>query len=146
MNCLCEPGTLSSRLHSRWDMRIRSHSSGFLKSLRKKLRLIIALHHEKRRLRKEIKRLDNIDKKISDSELIINNLLSYSRLKPPTLKKIRIHDVVNDYINSNIIRCDHCAVSVIRDLSSIENVICEVAQLQIGAIINNIMNNSFQAI
>lgn len=93
-----------------------------------------------------IKHLDNIDKKISDSELIINNLLSYSRLKPPQFKKIKIHDIVKDFINSSSARFNQPSISVVTNLSSIENVICEVDPLQIGEIINNILNNSFQAI
>ncbi len=92
------------------------------------------------------KHIENIEKKISESSQIINNLLNYSHIKMPDYKKIQIHDILNECISSAKKRFKEKKVSINKKLQSFKQKYIEADALQIKEVFNNILNNAFQSI
>jgi PAS domain S-box-containing protein len=92
------------------------------------------------------KRVQKIEKKINESEKIINNLLNYSRIKQPYLKKIHlynflnecVYDIKNQYLNSGItITCRY---------EELKDTVIKIDPFQMREVFLNILNNAYQAI
>lgn len=92
------------------------------------------------------KHLDNIEKKISESDQIISNLLSYSRIRIPSYEKIRIHDILNECIALMKRRFYKHNVSIVKKFVPAKQELIEADPLQIREIINNILINAYQSI
>ncbi|MFB0526822.1 MAG: PAS domain S-box protein [bacterium] len=92
------------------------------------------------------KHLDNIEKKIWESEQIINNLLGYSRIKIPSYEKIKIYDVLNECITFTKRRFYKQNVSVVKKFLSPKKKFIKADPLQIREIVNNILTNAYQSI
>ena len=92
------------------------------------------------------KHLVNIEKKISESDQIINNLLSYSRIKLPAYEAVAIGDLIEECITSAMKRYRDFRVSVNRRISPVRDVIVDADPFQVGEVLNNILNNAFQAL
>lgn len=90
------------------------------------------------------KHFTNIQKKVIESDQIINNLLFYSRLKPPHLESIKFSEVLEECIESLENRGKK-EVKMIKDLGPIQNVRIEADPLQIKELIINILNNAVDA-
>ncbi len=89
--------------------------------------------------------LINIEKKILESDQIINNLLFYSRLKSPHYESVRIYDILNECVKSTIIRFSKHNVAVIKKINSLRKVFIDADPLQMSELINNILNNANDA-
>ena len=92
------------------------------------------------------KHFTTIEKKIGESDQIINNLLFYSRLKIPHYQTFRIHELLNECIKSAKERFSNGSVSVYKKIDSIKKDFIESDPLQIGELFNNILNNAFEAL
>jgi len=90
--------------------------------------------------------LDNIEKKISESDQIINNLLSYSRIKIPSYEKIQIYDILNECIALMKRRFYKQNVSILKKIVPAKKKLIEADPLQIREIFNNILINAYQSI
>jgi two-component system, cell cycle sensor histidine kinase and response regulator CckA len=91
------------------------------------------------------KHIGTINKKINESNQIINNLLYYSRIRPPEFESVRIADILEETIEANIEK--HAkGVTVTRALTSIANTCIEADPTQLKEVFNNILNNAFDAI
>ncbi|OGR81743.1 MAG: hypothetical protein A2X32_09680 [Elusimicrobia bacterium GWC2_64_44] len=89
--------------------------------------------------------LANIDKKVSESNQIINNLLFYSRLKPPHFEPVPILDLLEEALetaggNLKLFATLH------RDLERLRGLHIEADPLQIKEVLNNVINNACDAI
>lgn len=91
------------------------------------------------------KHIVNIDKKVFESNQIINNLLFYSRLKPPHYERINIFDILQETIES-IQDKRKKNVSIIRNINPLKPVCIEADPLQIKEVFNNILNNAYDAV
>lgn len=92
------------------------------------------------------KHLDNIEKKVSESNQIINNLLSYSHIKIPSYEKTQIYDILNECIAFMKGRFHKQNVSIVKKFKSTEKKPIEADPLQIREVFNNILTNAYQSI
>lgn len=87
-----------------------------------------------------------IEKKIQESEHIINNLLSYSCIRKPDMQPTPIIPLINECIESvkKMFKGSH--VQIHTDFQPIEGQSIVVDPYQIKEVIINILNNAFQSI
>jgi len=90
--------------------------------------------------------LKTIENKIDESEQIINNLLFYSRIKPPRYENIRISEILLESIKMAQKRFVKNKVALNFDLKSIENASIDIDPLQIKEVLGNILNNAYEAV
>ncbi len=92
------------------------------------------------------KNLDNIEKKLSESGQIINNLLSYAKIKMPRHERTNIADVLDDcaFSAKRIFSKQGC--KVISNLEQIRKTEIMADPLQIREAFDNILSNAFQSI
>lgn len=92
------------------------------------------------------KHFERIEKKVAESNLIINNLLFYSKIKKPNFEKTRIDKVLDESIgtSSAIFREKKAAVDKKYDI--LRSTVIEADQLQLREVFNNIIGNAFQAL
>lgn len=88
--------------------------------------------------------LDNIEKEVAESYQIIDNLLSYSRIKPPSLRRVNLAAILNECISSFQIRFKDQDI-VIEKYYDEKITTIEADPLQIREIFTNILNNAGQA-
>ncbi len=92
------------------------------------------------------KHLDNIEKKVSESSQIINNLLSYSHIKIPSYEKTQIYDILNECIAFTKRRFHKQNVSIVKKFKLRKKKFIEADPLQIREIFNNILTNAYQSV
>lgn len=87
-----------------------------------------------------------IDKKIAESDQIINNLLFYSHLKPSHYEKVNIFNILEECAIEDLKR--HCEKDtiVIKELDSIKDVFIEADPTQIIEVFHNLLNNAHDAV
>jgi signal transduction histidine kinase len=93
------------------------------------------------------KNMETIEKKVNESDQIINNLLFYARLRSPRHEPIQIRDVLNEIIET---RCSEtgarkCITTAV-DLDAVKDVILEADQLHIHELFTNLLNNACDAV
>jgi len=91
------------------------------------------------------KHIVNIDKKVAESDQIINNLLFYSRLKPPHYEKVNIFGLVEESIEALENKLKK-TISIIRDIDLLKEISIDADPLQIKEVFNNILNNAYDAV
>ena len=89
--------------------------------------------------------LANIEKKVLESDRIINNLLFYSRIKPPQYESVGIWDIIKESSEAFQEGRDK-DVSVVMDLDHLKGVTVEGDLIQIKEVFSNILNNAGDAI
>lgn len=92
------------------------------------------------------KHLENIEKNLSESTQIINNLLFYSRIKLPGYKMTNIDELLNESIFSVKERYETKQISITKDLGAIQNLSIKADPLQMKEVFTNILNNACDAI
>ncbi len=116
--------------------------------LRNPLGVIKTASYNIRRKRKNFlldKHLDNIEKKISESDQIINNLLSYSRIKIPTYEKVEIYELLNECIAFTKRRFYNQNVTISKDYGTKKKKSIDADSLQMREIFNNVLTNAYQS-
>ncbi|MDD5457270.1 MAG: ATP-binding protein, partial [Candidatus Margulisbacteria bacterium] len=93
-----------------------------------------------------IKHFDNIDKKVLESDQIINNLLNYARIKTPNFEKTDLSLLIRECIENIVKRHVDEPLKIKTDLKEIKNLIINIDPVQIAEVFINILNNSSQAI
>ncbi len=91
------------------------------------------------------KHLANIEKKVAESDQIINNLLFYSRIKPPAYESVNIYDIVTECIDSSKDRSKNKMVFE-NNLKGVKNLTIMADPLQFKEVMNNILNNAIDAL
>lgn len=89
--------------------------------------------------------LQTIESKVIESDQIINNLLLYSRIKPPCLENIHVFDIVTECLKVIRAKCKK-KISVKRACGKAKRAVIKADPLQIREVINNILNNACEAL
>ncbi|MGA1867878.1 MAG: ATP-binding protein [bacterium] len=89
---------------------------------------------------------NNIEKKIGESNQIINNILNYSQIKVPLYQRVKISHVLDESIISTIKRLSHGQVSVKKKIKSINKKVIDADPVQLNAVFTNILTNAIQSI
>jgi len=107
-----------------------------------------AVYNIKRKAKDDIfdSHISNIEKKISESNQIINNLLDYSRIKVPVFEKIKVYAILKECVNIAKDRYEKKNINFIKDIEPVKNLNIEADPLQLKEIFNNILDNACQAI
>ncbi len=93
------------------------------------------------------KNLFNIEKKIQESEQIINNLLFYTRIKKPNFEKINLFDLLEECFDSAKKRFSgKIEADVSLNIHSLHDFILSADPFQLREVFNNIINNAFQSL
>jgi signal transduction histidine kinase len=90
--------------------------------------------------------LANIEKKMLESNQIIDNLLRYSRIRAPQYDDVRICDILDETISSAEKRFPGKKASVLRDFEAVKGKTIEADALQIKEVLANAFNNAYQAL
>ncbi|MDD5491480.1 MAG: PAS domain S-box protein [bacterium] len=91
------------------------------------------------------KHLATIEKKVVESDQIINNLLFYSRLKSPHYEFFKISDII-DECTVLLAKQGKKETKINKKLDPIKNVQIEADPLQVKEVFNNILNNAVDAV
>ena len=91
------------------------------------------------------KHLVNIDKKVFESNQIINNLLFYSRLKMPHYETVSVHAILAESAEDST--RPHSGVELsLGGIDGLRDVFLEADPLQIGEVANNLLDNAWDAV
>ncbi len=93
----------------------------------------------------EDKHLINIEKKVWEGNRIIDNLLSYSRIKTPLYQKVPLFNVLDECVSSAQSRFQDHNVTVVKEYEREHIDTIEADPDQIKEIFINILNNAYQA-
>ncbi|EKD28827.1 MAG: sensory box histidine kinase/response regulator [uncultured bacterium] len=91
------------------------------------------------------KHLVTIDKKIIESNQIINNLLFYSRIKFPKYERIKINEILKESILVSKNHYKKDGIQIKSKLNSLKGVYIEADPLQITEVFVNVLNNAFES-
>ena len=89
--------------------------------------------------------LDNIEKKLAESNSIIDNLLFYSHLRPPQFEMMNIFNTIEARIADMEMR-NQKEITMIKNIDSIKDVLIQVDQRQIKEMFYNIFSNAYFAV
>lgn len=91
------------------------------------------------------KHLVNIEKKISESDQIISNLLYYSRLKPPSYEKTDVVHLLEEC--TEVIRQGNQKhMAIVKKFGSLQGVLVQADPVQLKEVFANILNNAYDAL
>ncbi len=93
------------------------------------------------------KYLENIRKKVQESDQIINNLLFYSRIKTPQYEDIPLNPVIEECVH--LCRSQFGTkkrLSIRQRIGPTEQMVIQADQLQLKELLSNILNNSCDAL
>lgn len=94
---------------------------------------------------KLINNMNRIERKISESEKIINNLLNYSRIKLPELKNIHFYNFLNECVNDIKRQNMNTEIEIRMEYESLKDIKIQIDPFQIREVFMNILNNAFQS-
>lgn len=104
----------------------------------------IAAHNIKKKAENQNldKHLANIDKKISESDQIIDNLLFYSRIKTPRYENTDIYEVIDECVSLLEEQREKDGIAIENNLQGLKNTYIEADVLQMKELFSNIMSNA----
>jgi nitrogen-specific signal transduction histidine kinase/putative methionine-R-sulfoxide reductase with GAF domain len=89
--------------------------------------------------------LTNIQKKVKESSQIISNLLFYSRLRPPSLEKVVLHDILEETVHDLAARINK-EIKINLNFDRLKDVIIDADATQLKEVFNNLLNNALEAV
>jgi PAS domain S-box-containing protein len=90
--------------------------------------------------------LENIEKKVLESEQIISNLLFYSRIKIPHYEDMKIYDLLDECVKEAQKRYNNLKVKIVRRYRPISSLSAQFDPFQIREVFMNILNNAYEAV
>ena len=91
------------------------------------------------------KHIFTIEKKVTESNQIINNLLFYSRIKPPAYENVDIHGIIEECVDSAEEKTKRRATFE-NAIDCVKGILIMADATQIKEVINNILNNAIDAL
>jgi PAS domain S-box-containing protein len=91
------------------------------------------------------KHLDRIDKKILESDQIINNLLFYSRIKSPNFERVTLPDILKEAAADAKNKYKGYDVTVKNNSRALKNAVIEADPAQLFELFSNILNNAYES-
>jgi PAS domain S-box-containing protein len=92
------------------------------------------------------KHLANIEKKVRESDQIINNLLHYSRIKTPQYEAVSLKDILEECLDAVQKACGRQKVQIQKQFVLPKDEWVEADPYQLREIFTNVLNNAFQAL
>jgi signal transduction histidine kinase len=92
------------------------------------------------------KHIMHIEKKIAESERIINNLLNYSRMKKPQPKMIHLYNFLEECISTIKNQYQNVDVKLNKNYNVFTDMKVKIDPFQIREVVTNILNNAYQAL
>lgn len=92
------------------------------------------------------KHLHNIEKKVSESDQIINNLLFYSRLRVPHAQLVNMFDLLQESLAAFETRSKNKKIELEKNFEPLKKEPITVDALQIKEVFTNILDNSYDAV
>ncbi len=89
--------------------------------------------------------MESIQKKVKDSEHIINNLLFYSRIKPPALEKVPVYAALAESAEDIKPRLKK-GTAMELDYEALKDTVMEADRIQLGEVFNNLLVNALEAV
>ncbi len=89
--------------------------------------------------------IHNIETKIEESDDIINNLLFYSKIRPPREGYIKVLEVLEECIDMTTKQMKKNGI-IIKSIESLNDVSIEADIIQIKEVFNNLLNNAMDAL
>lgn len=91
------------------------------------------------------KHLDRIVKKVEEANRIIDNLLNYSRLRPPSREKFNLHDRLEKAVREIRTRWSFSDKNLKLEIEPVKDLEINADPYQLGEVLSNILNNAFNA-
>lgn len=91
------------------------------------------------------KHLEAIEKKVNESDQIVNNLLTFSRLKPPHFEETSIGQILEECLDF-LAKNGKKKIFIKNNCKSLKNDIVLADSLQIKEVLNNLLSNAFDAV
>ncbi len=142
-----------SKQHELDDSRRLSHIGSLAATvaheLRNPLGVIRTAVYNLRRKNKDpdlISHLDNIDKKVIESDRIIANLLNYARPKVPHFEKVDLLLLIEETMRTIQKQYQDYPINLISDLTDQQKIWIEADPFQITEVMVNLIENAYQAI
>lgn len=93
------------------------------------------------------KHLTNIEKKVLESDQIINNLLFYSRIKPPQRESVNLNHIITECVEYSQKQFEQKKkIAFKKNLGFMKDIIVDVDAFQMKEVFSNIINNSCDAV
>lgn len=89
---------------------------------------------------------NNIEKKILESDQIINNLLFYSRIKMPRYETVRLYDILEECVKAAKDKYKKWEVKLNKRYISIKKIFMDVDPLQIKEVFINLLDNAYESL
>lgn len=89
--------------------------------------------------------LASIEKKIEEGGQIINNLLFYSRLRPPSFEKTRVFELLEESMAAMLDKQMN-PVPITPDIGAVSGLDIDADPVQLREVFNNLLNNAYDAI
>ena len=109
----------------------------------------MAAYNTKRKMQNTLleKHLLTIEKKVEESNQIINNLLFYSRIKPPQCESVKLGEIITECILAVKNRHKKERIHIVRDLKALRGSGSDIEAdpHQIREVFLNVLNNAFEA-
>ncbi|MBN1594510.1 PAS domain S-box protein [candidate division FCPU426 bacterium] len=91
------------------------------------------------------KHLNAIEKKVAESDSIINNLLYYSRIKPPRFEKVSLFEILEECADV-LEEKERETVRITKNVDCIQDLFIDADPVQLREVFNNILANAFDAL
>ena len=92
------------------------------------------------------KHVETINKKVAESDLIIENVLNFGKTKVPKFEQIKVRDIINENISAVLDKYKDWNVEVKQDIQCPDGVMIEADSGQLAAVLSNILDNAFQSL
>jgi PAS domain S-box-containing protein len=90
--------------------------------------------------------LDNIEKKVAESDRIINNLLFYSRLRMPSCETASLYDILEEVAGHAQCKFEKQLVLLKKQYQALQGRMMVLDPLQMKEVFSNILDNAYEAL
>jgi signal transduction histidine kinase len=92
------------------------------------------------------KHIENINKKVAESDMIIQNVLNFGKTKVPKFENIRLQDIIKENLNVVSSKYSDWNVELKKDFQCVDDCLIDADAGHLAAIFSNILDNAYQAL